>query len=156
MLAGTAGLGGGGSIQQQIKAIFCHFSSVLVKKTNCRRMLKLIIFRIYFSLLFSFFFCLHQIEQTYNGTCKVNTLWCFSLPSKSNWTKTWYLFLYSEHENTLKYIQKKIYTYNAHQSNIIIICDWSVLLKQNSGCCRARCSKLLNQLQEREARKKIT
>lgn len=24
-----------------------------------------------------FFFCLHQIEQTYIGTCKVNTLWCF-------------------------------------------------------------------------------
>lgn len=50
------------------------------KETNCRRILMLIIiFRIYFS-----FFCLHQIEQTYIGTCKVNTLWCFSLPSKSN------------------------------------------------------------------------
>lgn len=69
----------------------------------------------HFQNLFLFFFCLHQIEQTYIGTCKVNTLWCFSLPSKSNWTKTGYLFLYSKHENTLKYLQKK-YTYNAHHS----------------------------------------
>lgn len=122
-------------------------------------MLKLIIiFRIYFSFFYLFlFFCLHQIEQTYIGTCKVNTLWCFSLPSKSNWTKTGtgYLFLYSKHENTLKYLQKK-YTYNAHHSNIIIILDCFVLLKQNSVCGRACCSRELNQLQEREARKKIT
>lgn len=110
MLADTRGRRGGGQFNNRLKP----YSVISWRKQTAEGCWSSLSFSEFISL-FLFFFRLHQIEQTYIGTCKVNTLWCFSLPSKSNWTKTGYLFLYSKHENTLKYLQKK-YTYNAHHS----------------------------------------
>ena len=64
----------------------------------------------HFQNLFLSLFCLHQIEQTYIGTCKVNTLWCFFITIQIQLDKDWisiFFFFYFKHENTLKYLQKK-------------------------------------------------
>lgn len=71
----------GRSVQQQIKAIFCHSVKFTSGKENEQQ--KDAEAYYHFQNLFLFFSpffssSLHQIEQTYIGTCKVNTLWCFS------------------------------------------------------------------------------
>lgn len=43
----------------------------------------------HFQNLFLSFFCLHQIEQTNIGTCKVNTLWCFFITIQIQLDKDW-------------------------------------------------------------------
>ena len=156
MLAGTAG---GGQVNNRLKPYsVIQWSLVLVKKNKLQKDAEAHYHFSEFISLFFLFVCLHQIEQTYIGTCKVNTLWCFSLPSKPQINKDWIsiflFFLYSKHENTLKYLQKK-YTYNAHHSNIVIIWDWFESVKQKYCVWQSLLFKVIKSTaREKEAQKK--
>lgn len=123
MLADTR-RGGGGQVNNRLKpySVILMKSRFWKKKTNGRMMLKLIIiFRIYFSF-FLLLFTSNRTDIHWHMQSE-HFVVLFHYHPNPIWTKTGYLFLYSKHENTLKYLQKK-YTYNAHHSNIIIIWDW--------------------------------
>lgn len=95
------------------------------------------------NLFLSFFVGLHQIEQTYIGTCKVNTLWCFFITIQIQLDKDWissFFFLLQ----TWKYSQiftKKIVINNVHHSNVIIARDWLCLCGKTRTVCVAELLK---------------
>ena len=65
-----------------------------------------------------------------------------------------FIFLYSKHENTLKYLQKK-YTYNAPHSNIVIIWDWFESVKRKYCVWQSLLFKVIKSTaREKEAQKK--
>lgn len=92
----------------------------MVKKTNRRRMLKLIIiFRIYFSLFFLFTSNRTDIHWHMQSEHFVVLFITIQIQLNKDWISIFVL-------QTWKYSQifTKKYTYNAHHSNIIIIWDW--------------------------------
>ena len=128
------------------------------EKTNCRRMLKLIII---FQNLFLFFFFvrlftsnrtdIHWHMQSEHFVVLFITI---QTPNQQRLDIYLFIFLYSKHENTLKYLQKK-YTYNAHHSNIVIIWDWFESVKRKYCVWQSLLFKVIKSTaREKEAQKK--
>lgn len=90
------------------------------------------------NLFLFYFFCLHQIEQTYIGTCKVNTLWCLFITIQIQLDKDWISIFFLL--QTWKYSQiftKKIVINNVHHSNVTIAGDWLCLCGKTRNVCVA-------------------